>query len=203
MNWPQSTGSSCGLPGWLLTCQQIPDEGLEQFRRRATWIIWPVFTDGSYSPDFGEMLMASKFARSIAMPRLACENSNWGMYSPLVVDFLYFSFREVDANWLLNFAESLRFDHAIVKLSALFFVPGAGFWGTTLVFQSILALECDLWFSTLVRLSFKNSVSMFLQALLRTGAHRTRFSIQSGKTSRRPCAINISKCRTVETLSTA
>ena len=147
--------------------------------------------------------MASKFARSIAMPRLACENSNWGMYSPLVVDFLYFSFREVDANWLLNFAESLRFDHAIVKLSALFFVPGAGFWGTTLVFQSILALECDLWFSTLVRLSFKNSVSMFLQALLRTGAHRTRFSIQSGKTSRRPCAINISKCRTVETLSTA
>ena len=105
VNRHQSTGSSCGLPGWLLTCRQIPDEGLEQFRRRATWIIWPVFTDGSYSPDFEEMLMAPKFARSIAMPRLACENSNWEMYSPLVVGFLYFPFREVDSNWFLNFAK--------------------------------------------------------------------------------------------------
>lgn len=75
--WCSSPGPD--LPQWLLGNKQILREGMEQFRFKAVWNIWPVRSYEDVTPwkhKEDNMVMCPNYARSISLRQTGfrCEN---------------------------------------------------------------------------------------------------------------------------------
>jgi len=129
-NW--RPGSHAGLPQWLLANKQMLEEGMEQFRLKAHWIVWslvPAYELERHEKLADAMIMSPKYARRLSLDRMMLvltedrPFSIWFRYDSIVS----FKVQGGKAQWLTDLIESLGELPAIQQLKVAIEFPSMSF----------------------------------------------------------------------------